>query len=147
MKYFAYGSNMSKRRMEERGIEVLSMKPAKLHGYKLVVNKKSYKNPTIGFANVIPDENSIVEGVVYELYPIAISKLDKFEGYPKHYIRGPLTLQIGRKKEDAIVYIAKQEWVVDDELKTTEEYKGYLLEGKEFLSDEYYENVIEKIKI
>jgi gamma-glutamylcyclotransferase len=147
MFYFAYGSNMSRRRMEERGMTILSMRPAKLEGYKLVINKKSYKNPEIGFANVVEDKRSVVEGVIYELNPIDISKLDKYEGYPKHYVRGPLRVKVGRKKEDALIYFAKPEWVVDGELKTTDEYKNYLLEGKEFLSENYYNKLNEKIKV
>jgi len=43
MKYFAYGSNMNKDRMTERGINFTSRQFAKLADYKLVFNKKASK--------------------------------------------------------------------------------------------------------
>ena len=37
--YFAYGSNMDKKRMEERGVTAFSMQAARLEGFRLVFNK------------------------------------------------------------------------------------------------------------
>ena len=39
VKYFAYGSNMDKTRMEERVGSCSTPQPARLKGYKLVFNK------------------------------------------------------------------------------------------------------------
>ena len=46
--YFAYGSNMNHRRMIDRGVDYSKSELGILTGYKLVINKKSYKNPGLG---------------------------------------------------------------------------------------------------
>ena len=135
MNYFAYGSNLSEKRMLERGVYFTKKTPSILKGYKFTVNKISFKDPRVGFANIIKDDNSSVEGAIYEINDNDISKLDKFEGYPKHYDR--ITMRINNV--DAIVYIANPNWVSPNELLTTPEYKNLILEGKDCFSYEYYE--------
>lgn len=146
MRYFAYGSNMSQKRMEERGIKIFSKKSGILENYKMIINKKSFKNPEIGFANIIQDENSIVEGVVYDIDEKYVKILDKYEGFPNHYLKYFLDVKIDNNKEKCLIYIAKSNWTTKNEIKTTIDYKNYILEGKEFLSKNYYEN-LKKIKI
>lgn len=146
MKYFAYGSNMSQRRMNERNIKVFSKKSGILENYKLVINKKSYKNPEIGFANVIENENSIVEGIIYDIDENDVKILDKYEGFPNHYLKYFLDIKTNNNKEKCLIYIAKSNWTTKNEIKTTLDYKNYILEGKDFLSNDYYEN-LKKIKI
>ena len=65
--YFAYGSNMSEKRMINRGLTPLSKQLGTLENYKFIINKKSYKNPNLGFANVMPSENDYVEGILYKI--------------------------------------------------------------------------------
>ena len=139
MKYFAYGSNMSQKRMIERGVQFSGKEKGILKGYHFVVNKKSFKDERVGFANIIKDPNSEVEGIVYELPHEEIHKLDRFEGYPKHYRREFLKIN----NEDTVVYIANDLWISSDELRTTEEYKNHILEGKEYLSENYYNKLLE----
>jgi gamma-glutamylcyclotransferase (GGCT)/AIG2-like uncharacterized protein YtfP len=137
---------MSQKRMEERGIEIFSKKSGILENYKMIINKKSFKNPEIGFANIIQDENSIVEGVVYDIDEKDVKILDKYEGFPNHYLKYFLNVKIDNNKEKCLIYIAKSNWTTKNEIKTTIDYKNYILEGKEFLSENYYEN-LKKIKI
>lgn len=140
MFYFAYGSNLSYRRLEERGINWLTRKKGVLKGYKFIINKKSQKNPNIGFANIIKDENSQVEGLIYEISDEDILKLDKFEGVTTgHYRRENHNIN----GYDCAVYIANDEWTSESELLTSEEYKNYILEGKMFLSKEYSSKLLE----
>lgn len=139
MNYFAYGSNMNIKRMLERGVFFSSKEKGTLKGYKFIINKKSQKNPNIGFANIIRDDNSEVEGIIYEVSENDILKLDKYEGYPKHYNR--VTYIINNK--ECVIYIANQEWTSVNELESTEEYKNHILEGKEFLSENYYKKLLE----
>lgn len=141
MYYFAYGSNMNEQRMIERGVNWKSKENGVLKGYRFIINKKSQKNPSIGFANIIRDENSEVEGIIYEVTYDDILKLDGFEGYPKHYNRN--FMSIGDK--ECVVYFANEKWISLNELLTTEEYKNHILEGKLFLSKNYYEKLL-KIK-
>lgn len=139
MYYFAYGSNLNEKRMIERGVNFKSKERGTLKGYRFVINKKSQKNPTVGFANIVKDDISEVEGIIYEVTYNDILNLDGFEGFPKHYYR--IFLPIGDK--ECIVYIANDKWTVSNELLTTEEYKNHILEGKLFLSEKYYEKLLE----
>ena len=147
IQYFAYGSNMSEKRMIDRGLTPLSKQVAFLNDYKFIINKKSKKNPNNGFANVIPEQNKIVEGILYEVYETDIIKLDKFEGYPNHYGREILDLRLSDgSKIKGVVYVAQQQWTSPVELKTTNEYKNFILEGKQYISENYYEFLNENIK-
>jgi len=139
MNYFAYGSNLNDKRMTERGVNFLSKEKGSIKGYRFIINKKSQKNPNIGFANIIKDNFSHVEGIIYEVNQEDILKLDKFEGYPKHYRRENHIIN----NKDCIIYIANDEWTSINELNATEEYKNHILEGKEFLSETYYKKLLE----
>lgn len=141
MNYFAYGSNMNENRMTSRGVNFIKKEKGVLKGYKFTINKKSFKNPNIGFANVIKDEKSEVEGIIFELNHDEIYKLDAFEGFPKHYRREIHKIN----NKDCIVYIANDPWIVNETLSTTEEYKNHILKGKEYLSENYYNELL-KIK-
>lgn len=145
MKYFAYGSNMSTNRMLQRNIKI-NGKPERaiLHDYEFVINKRSYKNPNIGFANIRKKKNSTVEGVLYDVYDLKL--LDKHEGFPKHYDKVILPVETENDIVDAIVYIANEKWITEG-LKTTEEYKKHILSGKNYLSEKYYNMLNETIKI
>lgn len=141
LKYFAYGSNLNDNRMISRGVNFTSKEKGILKGYRFVINKISQKNPNIGFANIVKDENSEVEGIIYGVNMDDIQKLDKYEGTPKHYRREILTIN----NEQVVVYIANESWTSIDELYTTEEYKNHILEGKEYLSEKYFNQLL-KIK-
>lgn len=141
LKYFAYGSNLDDNRMISRGINFTSKEKGILKGYRFIINKISQKNPNIGFANIIKDENSEVEGIIYEVNINDILSLDKYEGAPKHYRRETLNVN----NEEVIVYIANDSWTSVDELYTTEEYKNHILEGKNYLSKKYFNQLL-KIK-
>lgn len=142
MKYFAYGSNMSSKRMYERKIDFSYRESGILKNYKLVINKISYKNPEIGFANIIKDNESEVEGIIYDVNEKDIKKLDKYEGYPKHYSKYFIEIKSEDDKyKNCLIYIANPEWVVTGEIKTMKGYKDYILEGKDFLSEKYYEKL------
>jgi gamma-glutamylcyclotransferase (GGCT)/AIG2-like uncharacterized protein YtfP len=146
--YFAYGSNMSEKRMINRGLTPLSKQIGILENYKFIINKKSYKNPELGFANVMLSEKDNVEGIVYKVLESDIKKLDKFEGFPKHYTKELLTIRLfGGELVQAIVYIANPNWVSETVLKSTTEYKNYILEGINYISKNYYKFLNENIKV
>ena len=139
MNYFAYGSNMNIKRLLERGVFFSAKEKGSLKGYRFIINKRSQKNPNIGFANIIKDSSSHVEGVIYDVSQEDILKLDKFEGYPKHYRRENHIIN----NKECVVYIANEEWTSANELESTEEYKNHILEGREFLSENYYNKLLE----
>ncbi len=140
MMYFAYGSNMDSKRMLERGIKFKSRRLGILNGYSLIFNKKASKGD-FGYANISLSEGDFVEGILYEVGEEDIKKLDKYEGYPNHYDRDYITVFSNKIPIESIVYIANPNKIMDGLLPTSE-YLSHLLEGKEFLSKEYYNKII-----
>jgi gamma-glutamylcyclotransferase (GGCT)/AIG2-like uncharacterized protein YtfP len=141
MKYFAYGSNMNPERMRERNINFSSREHAILRGWKLEFNKEASRNPKEGYANIVPDENGIVEGILYEIQDSDLHKLDRCEGYPKHYCRRDIEVQLDNgQKVMATTYVANPSKVKEG-LKPTREYLDHLLKGCDILSKEYCKNL------
>jgi gamma-glutamylcyclotransferase (GGCT)/AIG2-like uncharacterized protein YtfP len=134
MKYFAYGSNMSKERMNDRDIEFSQRTLAKLTGYKLVFNKKSRQGIA---ANIEQSEPDFIEGILYEFADDQIKKLDIKEGYPSHYDRIQIAVTVkGGYQVEAVTYVAREDKIVMG-LHPTKAYLGYLLAGEDILSKEY----------
>jgi len=77
-----------------------------------VFNKRSSRNPREDYANIVEDEDGVVEGILYEITDEDIKKLDRYEGYPQHYERQKVRLQSGDVME-AAVYIARQEMTAE----------------------------------
>jgi len=141
IKYFAYGSNISEYRMKnERNINFSSRKFATLENYKLVFNKVSKKNCYLGFANVIPSDDDIVEGALYEIEESDIKRIDKFEGHPMHYTREEIDVFCDDEKVRALIYVANSSMVRKNIL-PDKNYLKYILEGKDIFSPDYYEKL------
>jgi gamma-glutamylcyclotransferase len=127
--YFAYGSNMDRRRMIERGVRILSEKVGFIEGWKLVFNKIATSYPGSGYANITKEKNSKVYGVLYEIENSDLKNLDEYEGYPTHYKRERITVILNNdKKIIAEVYIAQTNQTREG-LKPTEEYMKHLIDG------------------
>lgn len=75
--YFAYGSNMRRRRLEERVGKVRQVGVKILENYEVSFN---YGNPIQSFANIIPKKGGKVVGIVYLLTESQIKLLDFYEG-------------------------------------------------------------------
>ena len=132
LKYFAYGSNMDQQRMISRGVIFSNMKSATLNDYELKFNKISKQGAV---ANIEPKVGSTVEGILYDIDSLII--LDHYEGFPKHYNRILLTLNCGT---EAYVYVENKEYIVEN-LNPKQEYLNHLLEGKNYLSEKYFEKL------
>jgi gamma-glutamylcyclotransferase len=142
VKYFAYGSNLDTKRMIERGVVFTSRQFGILKDYKLVFNKKSSKNNLKeGYANIVKSKGSIVEGGIYEITEESVLLLDKYESFPKHYIREYIDIEASDRTIRCIVYVATTDKVMDD-LKPSKEYFSKILEGKDLFTEEYYNNLI-----
>ncbi len=138
MRYFAYGSNMSEERMQERlGREYQVLGKARLKGYKLAFNKQNDKIPMNGYANLMEAPESVVEGVLYEVGEAGMHKLDRKEGVPAHYRRAVVQVETDEGVQEAVTYMACPEKVREG-LLPTEEYLRHLLKGKKYLSEAYY---------
>ena len=141
MKYFAYGSNMDPERMRKRGIRFSRREHAVLEGYRLEFNKVSSQNPREGYANIVEDAESVVEGILYEIKESDLRKLDKFEGYPSHYRRTRVYVKLDNgERVEAITYIAQPEKVKSG-LRPSNKYLSHLLRGCDLLSEEYCEKL------
>lgn len=131
--YFSYGSNMNSERMIERGVRYDKMIPAKLPNYELRFNKISKQGPV---ANIVYKQGSVVEGILYRVQSLDL--LDKYEGLKSgHYNRIKLNIE----GFDSYVYICENPIHIQEGLKPKQEYLNHLLEGKDFLSEEYYKNL------
>ena len=146
--YYAYGSNMSEKRMINRGLNPSNKQLAYLDNYEFIINKRSYKDPKVGYANVIEKKGSVVEGILYDVRDDEIKMLDRFESAPKHYSREILNLRLSNDEiVKGVVYVANFGWTSPRRLKTTTEYKNFILEGKDWISENYYNFLNESIII
>ena len=141
MKYFAYGSNMNQDRMKEREVEFTKRERATLKGWKLAFNKISSRNHNEGYANIVEDDKEYVEGILYEISEESIRELDKYEGYPNHYIKISVNVILENNEiVNAVTYVANPNQVKHG-LKPSKEYLNHLIKGCDLLSQEYYEKL------
>ena len=82
-----------------------------------------------------------VEGILYEISEKDIKELDKHEGYPSHYNKITVRVNLKDGKEvEAVTYVAQPDKVRDG-LKPCREYLNHLLKGCDLLSEEYCEKL------
>lgn len=139
IKYFTYGSNMSVPRIIKRGINPSTGNVGILKGWELKFNKKASAGDW-SFANIVENEEGIVEGIVFGITEDELNLLDKFEGAPKHYRRQKIEVLSRGEIIECITYIAQEEHIVEG-LLPTKEYLGFLIEGSALLSESYQKNL------
>jgi len=145
MKYFAYGSNMSLARMKaERKINFTNRQHAVLKHYSLQFNKLATgkdAKPGEGKGNIVCDKEGLVEGALYDIEPVDRNKLDCFEGYPFHYNRITVMIQLDNGSVvEAFTYIAQPDKIRDG-LKPTKKYLDYYLKADDILSPRYLQKL------
>lgn len=132
---------MNPERMRERGVVFYSRKHLVLPGYSLRFNKIVY-TPDAGAANIVPDENGFVEGVLYKITLRGIMNLDKYEHYPTQYDRVILkTPHQGTELIELHTYIAHPEKTREG-LKPARDYLEHLLEAEDLLSEDYVRQLL-----
>lgn len=136
--YFAYGSNMSIAQLKERKVDHKYLGKAILPNYQLLFNKLANGKLGVGYANIVPKENSTVEGLLFEVDNL--KALDRFEGYPNHYKREDVNLSFEGKPILATAYVAVHSKTAEN-LKPEKEYLTRLLSAKEKLSEGYYDGL------
>lgn len=99
--YVAYGSNLNIRQMQHR------CPTAKLYGTGIVSDYElQFKGqPNCAFATIAPKEGSEVPVAVWEIQPQDERSLDRYEGYPSHYFKQNIPVQLDGEEVDAMVYI------------------------------------------
>tara|TARA_Y100000593_G_scaffold34043_1_gene66841 strand:+ start:4077 stop:5348 length:1272 start_codon:yes stop_codon:yes gene_type:complete len=139
--YFAYGSNMSRKRISSRGVFWKHSITGVLPDYELNFNKKAGVTGQ-GYANITPKKGSSVEGILYKCEDLEDARtLDGFEGCPDHYERSEIIVKTKHGNDvKAFVYIANKKQIGTN-LKPSKTYLSYLLDGKRFLSKSYYKTL------
>ena len=92
--YFAYGSNMDERQMQSRVPGSVCVGTGHLRDHEFLFS--GYSETWGGaVANVRRKRGSRVFGVLYALPDFGLDKLDRFEGYPRHYQRKTGNIALG----------------------------------------------------
>ena len=97
--YFAYGSNMDLEQMRFRcpgEYDLLGI--GKLEHWRFLINSR-------GYANIFPEQDATVFGLVFNLTPNALSSLDRYEGYPQLYTRRELPVIFADQMIEPWVYL------------------------------------------
>lgn len=99
--YVAYGSNLNIRQMKYR------CPGAKLYGTGEIENYElQFKGHSdSAFATIAPKEGSSVPVAVWEISEKNEQVLDRYEGYPSHYFKQDVPVQLDGKEVNAMVYI------------------------------------------
>lgn len=145
LNYFAYGSLMDIEFVKDLGVNFKNPRKGILTDFKFAVNVEDDLIPENGYANVIPFEAGIVEGVLMEINPEDLSLLDVYEGYPSLYSRRKLTIYDNKKLIDAWVYIGTVDSSVNKSLKLTNIQIERITNGFKFLSVPYQTQLVKKI--
>ena len=99
--YVAYGSNLNIRQMQHR------CPTAKLYGTGIVSDYElQFKGqPNCAFATIAPKEGAFVPVAVWEISKQNEQALDRYEGYPSHYFKQNIPVQLDGEEVNAMVYI------------------------------------------
>lgn len=126
--YFAYGSNMSLRRLQKRVPSATKYCRARLNGYQLRFHKHSKTDGSAKCdAYMTGDSGDWVEGVVYEFDLSDKSKLDRVEGKGMGY--GTKQIKVSNlhgQTFEAYTYIATD---INVSLKPFDWYQQHVLTG------------------
>ena len=98
--YFAYGSNMNQEQMKYRCLNSRPLGKVSLLGYRFIINSR-------GVANIIPNNYSTVNGILWLINPKHELILDYFEGVKKKiYFKKYCFVTFLNQRELSLIYIA-----------------------------------------
>jgi gamma-glutamylcyclotransferase (GGCT)/AIG2-like uncharacterized protein YtfP len=126
---------MEKEQMRERCPQHKFYAVAKLNHYTLAFTRYSDRWEG-GVADLLPERDKVVHGVLYEISLGDLRLLDHYTGYPTCYSRGDITLETRSGEHlPAMTYFA----VRQAEIKPSQRYLDQILKGaREYhLSKEY----------
>ena len=121
--YFAYGSNMSRRRILSRVAAARSLGRARIDGWRLRFDKPGRDGT--GKANLVEEPRAHAWGVVYELPAAEWAVLDRFEpGYRRERLR----VAIAARSTAVQSYLFSTQ-IEPPPPAPTQQYLAHLLEG------------------
>ena len=122
--YFAYGSNIDLKQMARRCPAAQVVGPGILENYELAFRGS-------GFATIVPKKGSVVHGLLWSTTPLCEQALDRYEGYPRHYTKEPVTVRGADGREASVMaYVMAEEWSHHPAL-PSETYYGIIRRGFE----------------
>ena len=122
--YFAYGSNIDLEQMARRCPAAQGVGPVTLENYELAFRGS-------GFATIVPKKGSVVHGLLWSTTPLCEQALGRYEGYPRHYTKEPVTVRRANGREASVmVYVMAEEWRRHPAL-PSETYYGIIRRGFE----------------
>lgn len=101
--YFAYGTNMDPRVMRRSCPDARALGPGLLERFRLEFNVYSDRWKG-GAANLEPDEDGHVWGVVWEVRGEDLDKLDTYVGHPTFYRREEVEVLVGKERVPCVTY-------------------------------------------
>lgn len=136
MFYFAYGSNMNWRQMQRRCPSARFVCVARLPGYRFAIARHS-RLRDCGTANIFPEAESTVWGIVYEVSESDMLIMDGFEDGYSRYKQFVYSFTVPDAQPqpqpsahpsllEAVIYIAPKETAAP---LPNAEYKRLMLEG------------------
>ncbi|MCO7224765.1 gamma-glutamylcyclotransferase family protein [Pleionea sp. CnH1-48] len=127
MLYFAYGSNMSLRRIAARIPSVKKVGVATLKGYRLAFHKKGKDGSAKCDVIQTGESNASVLGVLYDICTKDKSILDEIEGVGKGYeLKEVFVFNDKGEEKNAFLYVAS---VIDSTMLPYNWYKEHVLRG------------------
>ncbi|WP_447968658.1 gamma-glutamylcyclotransferase family protein [Nitrospira sp. M1] len=127
MYYFAYGSNLSIRRLRHRLPSASVVCVASLPGHRLLFHKKSQDGSAKCDAMYTGDADDVVIGVVYEIETVEKPRLDIFEERGYGYEEKTVKVSTSQGQQiDAMTYYALD---IDSTLDPYHWYKEHVLRG------------------
>jgi len=128
--YFAYGSNMQRATFcGRRGIEFVRAMAGRAPGWRLVLDKPPLVPIGESFANIVPDPDAEVHGVLYEVSAGALEMIDLTEGVLiGNYVRRTISVTtLGERCDvEAATLVSDRR---DAALCPSTRYMGLLIEG------------------
>jgi gamma-glutamylcyclotransferase (GGCT)/AIG2-like uncharacterized protein YtfP len=124
--YFAYGSNLNKKQMQERCPESKPLFIATLPNYKLVFTgwSRQFRG---GIAGIRPFRGEKVLGALYELSDRDLRRLDSYEGHPNNSNRLNVTVfDEDNEPVQATTYIKPKQ---SEETQPSKEYLTLIQQG------------------
>lgn len=103
MRYFAYGTNMDPRVMSEHAPDAKALGSGRLDGYRIEFNVYSERWDG-GAANLEPDPDGHVWGVVWEVSADEAAALDTYVGHPTFYRREAVEVWLGDVAAECLTY-------------------------------------------
>lgn len=97
MKYYlAYGSNLNKRQMKHRCPDAVPVGSCTVNDYELVFR---------GVATIEPKPGASVQCGIWKISADDERSLDRYEGYPRLYVKQDFQVIVNRKTVRAMAYV------------------------------------------